>query len=274
MADIWERAANLLTVRRYRITVFIILGVFMLYLIMGLAFWRVDDDLDFAPPETSFWRNPTVGVFSDLLYRELIKHPWKPNKPSFLPGITGLARPSAFQTGIVEGVAATVATISLLFPESAGFAIAASDLQYPPNIGFFTFSREHPATSHRMYQDGMRVLDSLTGMQKYALTYSHELALLSAMADALRRMDGTAGASDIDALFYRRRGRIYADRIIFKTLALSRSPAAAGIGEAFDRAVAYQRFFVFPNHILTQSRYAGDIADALKVFLEKQYGNE
>jgi hypothetical protein len=220
-----------------------ILVLIVLYYAVGFwAYFRVDDDPAFLPPEPIEGGSRAVDMAAALIGRETVQHAWQPPDPFFWPN-QFLIHPAAFQRGMQAALARfsieledQIGRIRGSSPVDPDLGRARGLINFPPDVWYFDLSKSilPTVTSARNYR----------GARDALLTYNRRVASKAAIFDvrtdslgaALERIGLDLGAQsalvdqhlrttglwpinfDADRLFYQIKGRLYAYQLLLQEL--------------------------------------------------------
>lgn len=272
--------------------------VLLVFPVSMVVISRIDDNPAFTAAHPLPGRLQALAVTGALITRELEVNKWRANDPLFLPG-GWLRDMPGFQLGLVGALARF--TGALVVENGAGWTAngpdvtlnhAAGLLKYPGTVWKFdTRTSWLPtASAEKQYRNAQRSLDEfnqnfIAGTVPFERT-SQSLALV---VEALTRdLDETLEAVDhhlaedrpvllnfaINGVFYRNKGRLYADSIVMRELGRDFEAVLAQhqLGPAWGRMVealataarpkptllwsAPADSSLLPNHLLAQGFYA------------------
>jgi hypothetical protein len=203
---------------------------------------RVDDNPDFTAPHPTLGRSYALEVTAALITRELEGKKWRANDPFFLPGGWLRAMP-AFQIGMVTALAHV--TGALAAENGAGWTAsgcevnleyAAGLLKYPGTVWKFDTRKSWlpTASSEKQYRNAQRGIDAYNAkVATGAATYDRTPQALALVVEALiGDLDSTTQAINshmekdlspaldfsITKVFYRNKGRLYANAIVMREI--------------------------------------------------------
>lgn len=203
---------------------------------------RIDDNLEFTAPHPTLGRSYAVEVTAALITRELEVNKWRANDPFFLPGGWLRAMP-AFQIGMVAALAhvtgALAAENGVGWTASGGedtLEYAAGLLKYPGTVWKFDTRKSWlpTASAEKQYRNARRSLDIYnerlgTGGAHFERSAKTLVPVVEALIGDL---DDTAQAINnhmekdlspafdfsITKVFYRNKGRLYANAIVMRAI--------------------------------------------------------
>ena len=226
-----------------------ILVLIVVYYALGTwAYYRVDDDPEFQPPQPTESGSRVVDMATALIARETIEHAWQPDDPVFMPNGL-LIHPAAFQRGIQAALARFSIELEDQIGRTRGSSAADPDLgrargllNFPPDIWFFDFGKSllPTVTSEQNYRAGRQALlaynqrlaahgavfdvrtDSLAAtLDRIAI----DLGSQSALIDQHLRQTGVWPIHfDADRLFYQVKGRLYTYHMLLRELRVDFEP--------------------------------------------------
>ena len=226
-----------------------ILVLIVVYYVLGTwAYYRVDDDPEFQPPQPTESGSRVVDMATALIARETIEHAWQPDDPVFMPNGL-LIHPAAFQRGIQGALARFSIELEDQIGRTRGSSAADPDLgrargllNFPPDIWFFDFGKSllPTVTSEQNYRAGRQALlaynqrlaahgavfdvrtDSLAAtLDRIAI----DLGSQSALIDQHLRQTGVWPIHfDADRLFYQVKGRLYTYHMLLRELRVDFEP--------------------------------------------------
>jgi hypothetical protein len=226
-----------------------ILVLIVVYYALGTwAYYRVDDEPEFQPPQPTESGSRVVDMATALIARETIEHAWQPDDPVFMPNGL-LIHPAAFQRGIQAALARFSIELEDQIGRTRGSSAADPDLgrargllNFPPDIWFFDFGKSllPTVTSEQNYRAGRQALlaynqrlaahgavfdvrtDSLAAtLDRIAI----DLGSQSALIDQHLRQTGVWPIHfDADRLFYQVKGRLYTYHMLLRELRVDFEP--------------------------------------------------
>ncbi|MEO0036487.1 MAG: hypothetical protein RLZZ501_2510 [Pseudomonadota bacterium] len=275
-----------------------VLIILLVFPVAMVAISRIDDNADFVAPHPLPGRLHAPAVVAALITRELEVNHWRANDPLFLPG-GWLRDMPAFQLGLVGALARF--TGALVVENGAGWTAngpdvalnhAAGLLKYPGTVWKFdTRTSWLPtASAEKQYRNAQRSIDVFN--QNFAegtVPFERSAATLVPVVEGLiRDLDDSLDAIDhhlaeerpvlldfaINGVFYRNKGRLYADSIVMREVAgdFETVLAQRHLGPAWTKMVAAlaaaarpkptllwgapAESSLLPNHLLAQGYYA------------------
>jgi hypothetical protein len=252
----------------------IAIGIVLLLLVyyLGGAWWihTIDDDPNFAPPETTAGGSYAVDMAAALIHREVDVHGWPANDPFFLPGSILDNMPN-YQTGMIYALSRFAIELSDQLGRSRGSSSidpdldrAAGLLKYPGNIWIFDLSRSlaPTASSESQYRAARRALLAFnqrlaTQQATFDIRADNLIATLERFNSDLGSMSGTIDEHlrqhagwllnfQADDIFYQTKGRLYAYYMILKAL-----------GRDFATVIKERNLETVWNQMLDSAREAG-----------------
>lgn len=234
--------------RLFRWLIAILVLIVVYYAVGTWWFYRIGDDLTFAPAAPTADASRTVDMTAALIERETVSHHWQPPDPRFMPNGL-LIHPTAFQRGLQAALARFSIELEDQIGRMRGSSAVDADLgrargllNFPPDIWFFDFSKSvlPTITSAQNYRAARSALvaynqkvaakaatfdvrtDSLGAtLDRIAL----DLGAQSALIDQHLRETGLWPINfDADRLFYQVKGRMYAYHMLLQELGLDFDP--------------------------------------------------
>jgi len=203
---------------------------------------RVDDNPDFTAPHSSLGQPHALEVTAALITRELEVNKWRANDPFFVPGGWLRAMP-AFQIGMVTALAhitgALVAENGACWTPSGcdgNLEHAAGLLKYPGTVWKFDTRKSWmpTASAEKQYRNAQRGIDAYNAkVASGTATYDRTPQALALVVTALiGDLDDTTSAINshlekdlsvildfsITKVFYRNKGRLYANAIVMRDI--------------------------------------------------------
>ena len=226
-----------------------ILVLIVVYYALGTwAYYRVDDEPEFQPPQPAESGSRVVDMATALIARETIEHAWQPDDPVFMPNGL-LIHPAAFQRGIQAALARFSIELEDQIGRTRGSSAADPDLgrargllNFPPDIWFFDFGKSllPTVTSEQNYRAGRQALlaynqrlaahgavfDVRTNSLAATLDrIAIDLGSQSALIDQHLRQTGVWPIHfDADRLFYQVKGRLYTYHMLLRELRVDFEP--------------------------------------------------
>jgi len=276
----------------------VLLVVLLVFPVSMVVISRIDDNPDFVAPHPLPGRLHALAVTGALITRELEVNHWRANDPFFLPG-GWLRDMPAYQLGLVGALARF--TGALVVETGAGWTIngpdvtlnhAAGLLKYPGTVWKFdTRTSWLPtASAEKQYRNAQRSIDVFN--QNFAegtVPFERNALSLALVVEALAHdLDDTIEAVDhhlaedrpvlldfaVNSVFFRNKGRLYADSIVMREVAVDFEAVLAQhhLAPAWTRMVealaagarpkptllwsAPADSSLLPNHLLAQGFYA------------------
>ncbi|GAB6052514.1 hypothetical protein JCM17960_13340 [Magnetospira thiophila] len=220
-----------------------ILAALLLYYPLGmLIIHTVDDDLDLQAVETPQGGSHAVAIAEALIARETDDHRWTANDPFFLPG-AALDNMPHFQTGIIYALSRFAIEMSDHIGRMRGSSQVDADLdkaagllKYPGDVWWFDLSTSlaPTAASEAQYRSARRALHAYNGrlaagnavferradnLQVTLERIAADLGSASATID--QHLDDGGGFFmdfQVDDIFYRNKGRLYAYYLLLREL--------------------------------------------------------
>ena len=104
------------------------LVLIVVYYALGTwAYYRVDDDPEFQPPQPTESGSRVVDMATALIARETLEHAWQPDDPEFMPNGL-LIHPAALQRGIQGALARFAIELEDQIGRTRGSSAADPDL--------------------------------------------------------------------------------------------------------------------------------------------------
>ena len=212
------------------------------YLVGAWAYYRVDDDQAYLPPEPIAGGSRAVDMTAALIGREVVEHAWQPPDPFFWPN-QFLIHPAAFQRGIQGALARFTIELEDQVGRMRGSSPADPDLSrarglinFPPDVWFFDLSKSFLPTitsahNYRAARDALIAYNRKVASQATSFDVrtdslaatleriSVDLGAQSAIVDQhLREATNWPVNFDADRLFYQIKGRMYGYHLVLQEL--------------------------------------------------------
>lgn len=220
----------------------LLLTLVVIFPVTMLFISRVDDNLEFTPPHSSLGQPHALEVTAALITRELEVNKWRANDPFFIPGGWLRAMP-AFQIGMVTALAHI--TGAMAAENGAGWGPngcevnlehAAGLLKYPGTVWKFDTRKSWmpTASAEKQYRNAQRSIDAYNAKVASGIaTYNRSPEALALVVAALiGDLDDTTAAINshlekdlsvaldfsITKVFYRNKGRLYANAVVMRDI--------------------------------------------------------
>ncbi len=217
-----------------------VLGVAVLYVLIGMALAHViDDDFDFGPGTVESSQSRAVAMAARLVFREVDQHKWTANDPVYLPSWWLDDMPN-FQQGIVTATARFTAALAQASDNGQGpepdLERAAGLLKYPGTVWKFSPSTSWAptASSEKQYRNAARNLVEFNralaagepGFDRHAASLSRVVAMIGGdlggiSSDIDRHLAESPSVlfdTRADDVFLTTRGKVYAYGLLMREL--------------------------------------------------------
>lgn len=217
-----------------------VLGVAVLYVLIGMALAHViDDDFDFGPGTVESSQSRAVAMAARLVFREVDQHKWTANDPVYLPSWWLDDMPN-FQQGIVTATARFTAALAQASDNGQGpdsnLERASGLLKYPGTVWKFSPSTSWAptASSEKQYRNAARNLVEFNralaagepGFDRHAASLSKMVAMIGGdlggiSSDIDRHLAESPSVlfdTRADDVFLTTRGKVYAYGLLMREL--------------------------------------------------------
>ena len=263
--------------------------------VVGLAMYRVDTSLDFAPSNPVAGGSHAVNMLEALIVRETIDNQWTPNNPWFFPTFLQDNMPN-FQRGMMRAISRFSMELEAQIARTRGSGAIDGDLeratgllQFPTDSWFFDFDQSvlpilpadlqfrTAARSLRMYNEriarGTAVFE--TRQDVLAFTLERISGEIGARAAIIENHMASRTLIDFvsDDIFYFNKGMAYAYYMILRELRhdFDEVIRSQGLTRTWEQALDNLRFVsqqkplivmnargmdsIFANHLYVQGFY-------------------
>ncbi|NDE90049.1 MAG: DUF2333 family protein [Alphaproteobacteria bacterium] len=224
-------------------------GVFVYYIVLGLAFYqKIDDNPDFQATDVTPGGSAAVDMANALITREVETHAWVANDPWFVPSVW-LTRTPAYQQGIVYALSRFAISMTDSLARQRGSSAVDPDLdkasgllKYSGDVWVFNFKTSilPTATSEQQYKSARKSLIAFNqrlasgqatferradNLQAAIESISADLGSQSAIiSDHIEKKGGGLLEFESNTVFFNAKGRLYAYYLILRELGRDFAP--------------------------------------------------